>query len=68
MIDPDDRENAALVHAMKSMGLLMDEIGWSTSFRDLTAAQAKKLAEAAIDGFQKSMRASAPPESSEVPF
>ena len=68
MIDPDDREKAALVHAMKSMGLLMDEIGWSTRFKDLKAMQAGKLAEAAVDGFQESMVASAPRESSEVPF
>lgn len=68
MIDPDDREKAALVHAMKSMGLLMDEIGWSTRFKDLTAMQAGKLAEAAVDGFQESLVASAPRASSEVPF
>ncbi|MBY4895320.1 hypothetical protein KUL25_21375 [Rhodobacteraceae bacterium N5(2021)] len=68
MIDPDDREKAALVHAMKSMGLLMGEIGWSTRFKDLTAMQAGKLAEAAVDGFQESMVASAPRASSEVPF
>jgi hypothetical protein len=68
MIDPDDREKAALVHAMKSLGLLMDEIGWSTRFKDLTAMQAGKLAEAAVDGFQESMVASAPRASSEVPF
>lgn len=68
MIDPDDRERAALAHAMKSMGLLMGEIGWATSFRDLTPAQAGKLAEAAVDGFLESMRASPPHESSEVPF
>ncbi|MEN8740800.1 MAG: DUF6511 domain-containing protein [Phaeobacter gallaeciensis] len=68
MIDPDDREKSALVHAMKSMGLLMDEIGWSTRFKDLTAMQAGKLAEAAVDGFQESMVASAPRASSEVPF
>jgi hypothetical protein len=68
MIDPDDREKAALVHAMKSMGLLMDEIGWSTRFQDLTSMQARKLAEAADEGFQESMVASAPRASSEVPF
>jgi hypothetical protein len=68
MIDPDDRERAALAHAMKSMGQLMGEIGWTVSFKDLTAAQAESLAEAAVDGFQVSMRASAPHESSEVPF
>lgn len=68
MIDPDDRERKALTQAMKSMGLLMDEIGWSTRFKDLTAMQAGKLAEAAVDGFQSSLLASAPPASSEVPF
>lgn len=68
MIDPDDREKAALVHAMKSMGQLMGEIGWATSFRDLNPLQAGKLAEAAVDGFQASMFASAPSASSDVPF
>ena len=68
MIAPDDRERQALTQAMKSMGLLMDEIGWSTRFKDLTAVQAGKLAEAAVDGFQESMVASAPRASSEVPF
>jgi hypothetical protein len=68
MIDPDDRERQALTQAMKSMGLLMDEIGWSTRFKDLTAMQAGKLAEAAVDGFQESLLASAQPASSEVPF
>ena len=68
MIDPDDRERQALTQAMKSMGLLMDEIGWSTRFKDLTAMQAGKLAEVAVDGFQASLLASAPPASSEVPF
>ena len=57
MIDPDDRERQALTQAMKSMGLLMDEIGWSTRFKDLTAMQAGKLAEAAVDGFQESLLA-----------
>ncbi|WP_372922932.1 DUF6511 domain-containing protein, partial [Roseovarius sp.] len=30
MIDPDDREREALSRAMKFMGELMGEIGWST--------------------------------------
>ncbi|AUJ63498.1 hypothetical protein B9057_03845 [Aestuarium zhoushanense] len=68
MIDPNDRERKALTQAMKSMGLLMDEIGWSTRFKDLTAMQAGKLAEAAVDGFQASLLASAPRMTSEVPF
>ena len=68
MIDPDEREREALIQALKSMGLLMEEIGWSTRFKDLTAMQARKLAEAAVDGFQASMLASAPRMSAEVPF
>ncbi len=68
MIDPDNREREALAQALKSMGAVMAEIGWSTSLRDLTAAQAGQLAEAAVDGFQDSMLASAPCAGSEVPF
>jgi alcohol dehydrogenase class IV len=60
MIDPDDRERRALTHAMKFMGELMAEIGWSTRFSELSAEQAEKLAEAAVDGFQESMLATAP--------
>ena len=68
MIDPDDRERQALTQAMKCMGLLMGEISWSSRFKVLTAMQAGKLAEAAVDGFQESLLASAQPASSEVPF
>lgn len=68
MTDPDEREREALSRAMKFMGELMGEIGWSTRFNDLTAEQAAKLAEAAVDGFQESMLTSAPREESEVPF
>ena len=68
MIDPDEREQAALSNALKFMSDLMAEIGWHTRFNDLTAAQAAKLAEAAVDGFQESIRATAPSETSEVPF
>jgi len=68
MIDPDEREREALSHAMKFMGELMGEIGWSTRFSELSAEQAGKLAEAAVDGFQESMLATAPHDESEVPF
>ncbi|MCC5991723.1 MAG: hypothetical protein JJT99_04285 [Rhodobacteraceae bacterium] len=68
MIDPDDREREALSHAMKFMGELMGEIGWSTRFCELSAEQAAKLVEAAVDGFQESMLATAPRDESEVPF
>lgn len=68
MIDPDERERQALHNALQFIGELMAEIGWTTRFNELSAAQAAKLAEAAVDGFQESMLASAPRRSSEVPF
>lgn len=68
MIDADEREQAALHNALKFMGELMAEIGWSTRFNDLTGEQAANLAEAAVDGFQDSMLASAPRPTMEVPF
>ena len=68
MIDPDARERQALQTAMKLMGELMAEIGWATRFNELSAEQARALAEAAIDGFQEAMAASAPKPDLEVPF
>lgn len=56
------------MQALKFMGELMGEIGWSTRFSELSAEQAAKLAEAAVDGFQESMLATAPHDESEVPF
>ena len=68
MIDPDARERQALQAAMKIMGELMGEIGWATRFNELSAEQARALAEAAIDGFQEAMAASAPKAHMEIPF
>jgi len=68
MTDPDSRERAALQNALKFMAALMAEIGWETRFKELTAQQAAKLAEAAVDGFQEAMGVSAPRSNSEVPF
>lgn len=68
MIDPDEREQAALSNAMKFMGELMGEIGWHKRLNELTAEEAAALAEAAVDGFQESMLASAPRPEPDVPF
>lgn len=68
MIDPDARERQALQTAMKFMGELMAEIGWTTRFNELSAEQARALAEAAIDGFQEATAASAPKTDMEIPF
>ena len=43
MIDPDEREQAALRAALKNMAELMAEIGWTTRFADLSEAQALSL-------------------------
>jgi hypothetical protein len=68
MIDPDDRERAALREGLRLMAELMAEIGWTTRFNDLTEAQALALATAAVDGFQAAMAARIRQPDSEVPF
>ena len=68
MIDPDDRERTAIAAGLKLMAELMAEIGWTTSLNQLTEAQARALAEAAIDRFLDSMGTSAPRPDPEVPF
>ena len=68
MIDPDEREQEALKVALRFMGELMAEIGWLTRFNELSADQAAKLAEAAVDGFQEGMLVTAPKSDPEVPF
>ena len=68
MIDPDEREQAALRFALRNMAELMAEIGWTTRFADLSEVQALALATAAVDGFQESMQISAPQPDPEVPF
>ena len=66
--DPDDRERAAIAAGLKLMAELMAEIGWTRSFNQLTEAQARALAEAAIDGFLETMALSVSPPVTEVPF
>ena len=68
MIDPDEREQAALRVALRNMAELMAEIRWTTRFADLSEAQALALATAAVDGFQEAMQTSAPRPDPEVPF
>ena len=68
MIDPDDRERAAIAAGLRLMAELMAEIGWTTRLNELTEPQARALAEAAIDGFLEAMQTSAPRPDPEVPF
>ncbi len=67
MIDPDEREQAALRAALKNIAELMAVIGWTKRFADLAEAQALALATAAVDGFQDAMQASASRPDPEVP-
>jgi hypothetical protein len=64
MDNTGEREHAALAAALKSMAAVLGQIGWHRRFNELTDQQAAALAEAAVDGFQRSMWESAP----EVPF
>jgi hypothetical protein len=68
VIDPDDRERAAIAAGLKLMAELMAEIGWTTSFNQLSEPQARALAEAAIDGFLEAMALSVARPDPEVPF
>lgn len=68
MIDPDEREQAALRAALRNMAELMAEIGWTTRCADLSEAQALALATAAVDGFQEAIQSSPSRSDPEVPF
>lgn len=68
MTDPDERERAALRAGLGLMAELMAEIGWTTRLNELSEAQARALAEAAVDGYLEAMRASAPRRDPAVPF
>jgi len=71
MVDLTEEERAAITATMKRVALVMDEIGWQTTFADLTEAQVRALIEEAVEGFREAMadiadiaRAQTP----EVPF
>jgi hypothetical protein len=64
MVDPDERETAALSAGLKAMAEIMAEIGWERRLCDVNGPQARNMAQAAVGAFLQSMRDSAP----EVPF
>ena len=68
MVDPNERERAALLSSLQLMAEIMAEIGWTKRLNELTDIEARRLAEAAIDGFQNAMRESAQRFAPEVPF
>jgi hypothetical protein len=68
MVDLTEQEQAAIRAAMKLVAELMDEIGWDRRLADLSEVQVLSLIEAAVEGFQDAMRASAASDSTEIPF
>jgi hypothetical protein len=67
MDDLDDQERAAMRLAMRMMGEVMAEIGWTTPLNGLSEPQVLTLAYVCMKGFQDGMRAGAAAEP-EVPF
>ena len=64
MVDPDERETAALTAGLKAMAEIMAEIGWDSRLREVSGTQARNMAQVAVGAFLKSMQDSAP----EAPF
>lgn len=59
MVDLTELERSALRAGLKSVGELMEEIGWATTLAELSEAQVLSLIEAAVGDFQEAMAASA---------
>ena len=68
MVDPTEREQAALRAALALVAESMEEIGWQTRLSELSWWQALTLVEVAVTGFQDAMRTSADPAGEEPPF
>lgn len=67
MIDPDDRERAAIRAAMRPVAEIMEETGWATRFADLTEAQVLTLIEVAVGGYLDALQRDAAARE-EAPF
>ena len=57
MVDPTEREQAAIRATVRLMAEIMEEIGWRTQLIDLSEAQVLTLIEVAVSGFQDAMLA-----------
>ena len=69
VVDLTEQEQAAMRAALRPLGEIMAEIGWSTRLQDLTGPQVLTLIEVAVGAFQEAMQAIArgrPAE--ELPF
>ena len=68
MVDPSEREQAAIRATIKLVAEIMEEIGWRTRLIELSEAQVLTLIEVAVSGFQDAMLASARADGVEIPF
>lgn len=68
MVDLTEQETAAIATAIKPVAAVMQEIGWSTRFQDLTKEQVLRLISEAVGGFREAMGASASIDAAEPPF
>jgi hypothetical protein len=69
MVDLSEQECAAIRAAMRPLGEIMGEIGWSTRLQDLTEPQVLTLIEVVVGAFQDAMRAIAHTQpTEELPF
>lgn len=68
MVDLTEEERAAVTATMKRVALLMEEIGWQTTFAELSEAQVRALIEEAVEGFREAMSDIARAQTPEVPF
>lgn len=68
MVDLTEEERAAITTTMQRLALLMEEIGWSTRFSDLSEPQVRALIEEAVEGFRTAMSDIAKAKTPEIPF
>ena len=55
MVDPTEREQAAMRAAVRPVAEVMEEIGWTTRLADLTEHQVLTLIEVAVTGYQHAL-------------
>jgi hypothetical protein len=59
VVDPNERERAAIRATVKLVAEIMEEIGWRTQLIELSEAQVLTLIEVSVGGFQDAMLATA---------
>ncbi|MBE7183848.1 MAG: hypothetical protein INR68_05535 [Methylobacterium mesophilicum] len=58
MVDPSEKETAAIGHAMRMLAEVLDEIGWETRLNELSEAQVRTIVDVTVTAFRERMRES----------